>query len=66
MKRGAKYYLFMGIAGLVVFLINLAELLIGQGYWLNILAAIFFLVVSFDGFISYLRMKGKTQFHLIS
>ena len=65
MKRGAKYYLFMGIAGLV-FLINLAELLIGQGYWLNILAVIFFLVISVEGFVSYLRIKGKTQFHFIS
>ena len=41
----------MGIAGLVVFLINLAESLVGQGYWLSILAAIFFLIVFIDGFI---------------
>jgi uncharacterized membrane protein len=66
MKRGAKYYLFQGIAGLAAFLINLAILLIGQGYWLNILAVIFFLVISVEGFVSYLRIKGKTQFHFIS
>jgi hypothetical protein len=66
MKRGAKYYIFMGIAGFVVFLINLAELLIGQGYWLDILIAIFFLLVSIDSFVSYLRLKGKAQLHFIS
>jgi len=66
MKAGAKTNLFMGIMGFVVFLLNLAELLSGQGHPINILAAIFFLVMSIEGFISYLRMKGKTQFHFIS
>ena len=66
MKAGPKTYLFLGIAGAFVFLMNLAELLSGQGDLLDILEAIFFLLFSAEGFVSYLRIKGKTQFHFIS
>jgi hypothetical protein len=66
MKAGAKTYLFLGIVGFFVFLLNLAELLSGQGDIIDILEAIFFLAISAEGFVSYLRMKGKTQFHFIS
>ena len=66
MKAWAKTYLFLGIVGFFVFLLNLAELLSGQGDLIDILEAIFFLVISTEGFVSYLRMKGKTQFHFIS
>ena len=66
MKAGSKTYLFLGIGGVFVFLLNLAELLSGQGDLLDILEAIVFLLLSVEGFASYLRMKGKTQFHFIS
>jgi len=66
MKAGAKTYLFLGTVGFFVFLLNLAELLSGQGDLIDILEATFFLVLSIEGFVSYLRMKGKTQFHFIS
>jgi len=66
MKAGSKTYLLMGIGGGFVFLLNLAELLSGQGDLIDILEAIVFFLLSAEGFISYLRMKGKTQFHFIS
>ena len=66
MKAGAKTYLFLGIVGFFVLLLNLAELLSGQGDLIDILEAIFFLFLSAESFVSYLRMKGKTQFHFIS
>jgi hypothetical protein len=66
MKAGAKTYLLLGIVGVFVFLLNLAELLSGQGDLIDILEAVFFLLFSAEGFVTYLRMKGKTQFHFIS
>ena len=66
MKAGPKTYLFFGIVGAFIFLVNLIELLTGQGDLFDALEAIFFLVFSVEGFVSYLRMKGKTQFHFIS
>ena len=66
MKAGSKTYLLMGIGGVLVFLLNLAELLSGQGDLLDILAACVFTILSAEGFVSYLRMKGKTKFHFIS
>ena len=66
MKAGSKTYLLWGIGGAFVFLLNLAELLSGQGDLIDILEAIVFFLLSAEGFISYLRMKGKTQFHFIS
>jgi len=51
MKAGAKTYLFLGIVGFFVFLLNLAELLSGQGDLIDILEAIFFLVLSAEGFL---------------
>jgi len=66
MKAGSKTYLLMGIGGVLVFLLNLAELLSGQGDLIDIFEAIFFLLFSAEGFVSYLRLKGKTQFHFIS
>ncbi len=66
MKAGPKTYLFLGIAGAFAFLMNLAELLSGQGDLFDILEAIFFVLLSVEGFVSFLRMKGKTQFHFIS
>jgi hypothetical protein len=66
MKAGPKTYLWLGIVGIFIFLVNLAELLSGQGDLIDILEAIVFLFLSAEGFVSYLRMKGKTQFHFIS
>jgi len=66
MKAGAKTYLFLGIVGAFASLMNLAELLSGQGGLLDILAACVFTLLSTEGFVSYLRMKGKTKFHFIS
>jgi hypothetical protein len=66
MKAGPKTHLFLGVVGGFVFLLNLAELLSGQGGLIDILEAIVFLLLSTEGFVSYLRMKGKTQFHFIS
>jgi hypothetical protein len=58
--------LIMGIGGAFVSIVNLAELLSGQGNLLDILVACFFTILSAEGFVSYLRMKGKTKFHFIS
>lgn len=66
MKAGPKTYLFLGVVGAVVFLLNVAELLSSQGDLLDVLEAIVFLVFSVEGFVSYFRMKGRTQFHFIS
>jgi hypothetical protein len=66
MKAGAKTYLFLGIVGAFASLLNLAELLSGQGDLIDILAACVFTILSAEGFVSYLRMKGKTKFHFIS
>ncbi len=66
MKAGAKTHLLRGIGGAFIFLLNLAELLSRQGDLIDILEAVFFLVLSIEGFVSYLRIKGKTQFHFIS
>jgi membrane-associated phospholipid phosphatase len=66
MKAGSKTYLFVGIAGGFVSVVNLAELLSGQGNLIDVLALVFFAILSAEGFISYLRIKGKTEFHLIS
>jgi len=35
-------------------------------YMFDVLEAICFLIFSVEGFVSYLRMTGKTQFHFIS
>jgi len=66
MKAGPKTYLLLGIGGVFIFLLNVAEWLSGQGDLIDIFEAIFFLLLSGEGFVSYLRMKGKTQFHFIS
>jgi len=66
MKAGSKTYLFLGIVGAFASLMNLAELLSGHGDLLDILEAIVFPILSAEGFVSYLRMKGKTKFHFIS
>ena len=66
MKAGSKTYLALGITGAFVSMLRLAELLSGQGDVFDILAAIFFTVLSAEGFVSYLRLKGKTKFHFIS
>jgi hypothetical protein len=66
MKVGLKKYLFLGIVGAFIFLINLIELLIGQGDQFDVLEAFFFLLFSAENFITYFRVKGKTQFHFIS
>jgi hypothetical protein len=66
MRAGSKTYLFLGIAGAFASLLDLAELLSGQGDLIDILEAIVFPFLSAEGFVSYLRMKGKTQFHFIS
>ena len=66
MKAGSKRYLFLGVGGGFVFLMNLIELLSGQGDLIDILEAIVFLLFSVEGFITYLRLKGKTQFHVLS
>jgi hypothetical protein len=66
MKAGAKTYLLWGFGGASIFLLNLAELLSDQGDLIDILEAVFFLVLFAEGFVSYLRMKAKTQFHFIS
>jgi len=66
MTAGAKTYLFFGIAGAFIFFTNLIELLTGQGDLFDVLEAICFLLFSVEGFVSYLRMKRKTQFHFIS
>jgi hypothetical protein len=65
-KAGSRTYLFLGVGGAFVSLVNLAELLSGQGGLLDILAACVFTILSAEGFVSYLRMKGKTKFHFIS
>jgi hypothetical protein len=56
----------LGIVGAFASLLRLAELLGGQGDLLDILAACVFTILSAEGFVSYLRMKGKTKFHFIS
>jgi uncharacterized membrane protein YiaA len=66
MKAGAKTYLFVGIVGASVSLMNIAVLLSGRGDLIDILAACVFTILSAEGFVSYLRMKGKTKFHFIS
>jgi hypothetical protein len=66
MRAGSKTYLFLGIVGAFASLLRLAELLGGQGDLLDILAACVFTILSAEGFVSYLRMKGKTKFHFIS
>ena len=66
MKAGSKTYLLLGIGGGFVSLMNLAKLLSGQGNLIDVLALIFFIILSAEGFVSYLRIKGKTEFHLIS
>lgn len=66
MKAGLKTYLFLGIGGAFVSLMNVVELLSGQGDLIDILEMICFVLLSAEGFVSYLRMKGKTQFHLLS
>jgi len=66
MKAGLKTHLFLGIVGASVFLMNLIVLLRGQGDLIDILEAVIFAILSADGFISYVRMKGKTQLHFIS
>ena len=66
MKAGSKTYLFLGIGGAFVSLMNLAKLLSGQGNLIDVLALVFFTLLSAEGFVSYLRIKGKTEFHLIS
>ena len=66
MKAGSKTYLFLGIGGGFVSLMNLAKLLSGQGNLIDVFALIFFIILSAEGFVSYLRIKGKTEFHLIS
>ncbi len=66
MKAGSKTYLFLGIVGAFVSLMNLAKLLSGQGNLIDVLALVFFIILSAEGFVSYLRIKGKTEFHLIS
>jgi len=57
MKAGLKTQLLLGIGGAFVSLMNLAELLSGQGDLIDILEMIFFLLLSAEGFVSYLRMK---------
>jgi hypothetical protein len=66
MKAGSKTYLFLGIAGGFVSVVNLGKLLSGQGNLIDVLALVFFMILSAEGFVSYLRIKGKTEFHLIS
>jgi hypothetical protein len=66
MKAGAKTYLFLGIVGAFASLLNIVVLLSGRGGLLDILAACVFAVLSAEGFVSYLRMRGKTTFHFIS
>ena len=66
MKAGSKTYLFSGITGGFVSVVNLAKLLSGQGNLIDVLALVFFTILSAEGFVSYLRIKGKTEFHLLS
>jgi len=66
MKVRPKTYLLGGYIGLFIFLMNLAELLSGQGDLIDVLEAVVFAILSADGFVAYLRMKGKTQFHFLS
>ena len=66
MKAGSKTYLFLGIVGAFASLTNIAELLSGHGDLIDMLAACVFTILSAEGFVSYLRMKGKTNFHFIS
>jgi hypothetical protein len=66
MKAGPKTYLLWGFIGLFIFLMNLAELLSGQGDLIDVLETVVFAILSAEGFVSYLRMKGKTQFHFLS
>jgi len=63
MKAGSKTYLFLGIVGFFVFLTRLALLLSGQGNLLDIFAAIFFILLSTWGFVSYFRVKGKASYY---
>jgi len=65
-KAGSKTYLFLGIGGAFVSLMNLAKSLSGQGNLIDVLTLVFFILLSAEGFVSYLRIKGKTEFHLIS
>jgi len=65
MKAGVKTHLFLGLGGAFIFLMKLIVLLSGQGDLMDILVAIFFFLMSADGFIAYGRMKGKTQLHFI-
>ena len=66
MKAGSKTYLFMAVGGAFVSLVSLAALLSGQGDVFDILRGIVFTFLSAEGFVSYLRLKGKTNFHFIS
>lgn len=66
MKAGSMTCLLLGIGGAFISLVNLAELLGDRGDLLDILAVCFFTILSAEGFVSYLRMKGKTKFHFIS
>jgi hypothetical protein len=66
MKAGSKTCLFLGIAGGFVSVVNFAKLLSGQGNLIDVLALVFFTILSAEGFVSYFRIKGKTEFHFIS
>jgi len=66
MKAGSKTYLFLGIAGGFVSVVNLAKLLSGRGDLIDVLVLFVFTILSAEGFVSYLRTKGKAEFHLIS
>lgn len=66
MKAGSKTYLFLGITGGFVSVLNLAKLLSNQGNLIDVLALVVFTILSAEGFVSYLRIKGKTEFHLLS
>jgi hypothetical protein len=65
MKAGSKTHRFLGIGGALVSLMTLAKLLSGQRNLVDVLALVFFVLLSAEGFVSYLRMKGKAEFHLI-
>jgi len=66
MRAGSTTYLLLGIGGAFVTLMNLGRLLSSQGDIFDIFGACFFTLVSVEGFVSYLRIKGKTEFHFIS
>ncbi len=66
MKAGSKTYMFLGIAAGFVSVVNLANLLSGRGNPIDVLVLVVFTILSAEGFVSYLRIKGKTESHLIS